>query len=571
MGIDKSVSEVRNTHPRLDPVTTAQFDHHWSIDSINLNGKTFYVCGWFYCPDQTCTGVWLELISAAGELISSFQLNAGNPRQDVRLFRPQDPQSLHSGFTGLGAWSSVPCATDILRLRCELATGPELFLTIPEERWRAPSTSHPRLARMRIRLAHVRHYGLKAVGLIARGQLGVLRQKVQRQLREQPSEQIPDANRILQLARPTDQERIHLVVDHRLGGGANQYRERLISQYLEQGDTVLILGFQITQLSLVLTLRHLEDSHHFLVASGTDLLASLRKLELTNIIYNTAVSYANPEQIPILLTTIKHRNGGTLTLLLHDYFMICPSHFLIDKTGAYCGIPDADTCRQCLPMNPHGFTSLFSGDIQQWRAAWKELINQADKILAFSQASATLLKKAFPDYFDPDVLQVHPHEVTYLRGQTIEVESFDPLVIGIVGQIGLHKGAEVVRGLAAEIRRQNGTERIAVIGTLETNADKSIVSETGPYRHDNLAEEIRRSGANLMFLPSIWPETFSYVAQEIIELGLPIVCFDLGAPAERIRSYPKGFLLSSHNPTELLQELRKFSQSHYSSTSQSPS
>lgn len=571
MGIDESMPEVRNTHPRLDPVTTAQLDHHWSIDSINLNGKTFYVCGWFYSPHQTCNSIWLELISAADELIGSFQLSAGNPRQDVGLFHSQDPQALHSGFTGLGAWSSVPCATDVLRLRCELADGSELLLTIPEERWRAMSTSHPRLARMRIRLAHVRHYGLKAVGLIARGQLGVLRQKVKRQLSDQPSTQIPDANGMLQLAQPTGQERIHLVVDHRLGGGANQYRERLIRQYLDQGDTVLILGFQITQLSLVLTLRQLDDHHHFLVASDAELLDSLRKIKFANIIYNTAVSYANPEQIPIVLKTLKHRNGGMLTLLLHDYFMICPSHFLLDKAGAYCGIPDADTCRQCLPVNPHGFTSLFSGDIQQWRAAWKGLIKEADKIIAFSQASALLLQKAFPDTLAPDVLQIQPHEVTYLQGQAIEVESSEPLVIGIVGQIGLHKGAEVVRDLAAEIRRQNGTERIAVIGTLETTADKSIVRETGPYNHDNLAEEIRRSGANLMFLPSIWPETFSYVAQEMMELGLPIVCFDLGAPAERIRTYSKGFLLSSRHPAELLQELRKFSQRHYSSTSQSQS
>jgi glycosyltransferase involved in cell wall biosynthesis len=571
MGVDKSVSEVRLTHPRLEPVTTAELDHHWSIDSINLNGKTFYVCGWFYSPSQTCSSICFELLSSAGELIGSFQLSAGNPRQDVGLIHSQNPQAIHSGFTGLGAWPSVPCATDILRLRCELADGSELLLTIPEERWRAMSTRHPRLARMRIRLAHFRHYGLKAVGLIARGQLGVLRQKVQRQLSEQPSTQIPDANRMLQLAQPTGQERVHLVVDHRLGGGANQYRERLIRQYLDQGDTVLILGFQITQLSLVLTVQQLDDSHHFLVASDTELLSSLREVTLTNIIYNTAVSYASPEQIPSILTTLKRRNGGMLTLLLHDYFMICPSHFLLDKDGAYCGIPDADTCRKCLPVNPHGFTSLFSGNIQQWRAAWKELIKEADKILAFSEASASLLRKAFADALAPDVLQVQPHEVTYLRGQTIEVESAKPLVIGIVGQIGLHKGAEVVRDLAAEIRRQNGTERIAVIGTLETAADKSIVRETGPYRHDNLAEEIRRSGANLMFLPSIWPETFSYVAQEMMELGLPIVCFDLGAPAERIRTYSKGFLLSSRHPAELLQELRIFSQRHYSSPSQSPS
>ena len=35
--------------------------------------------------------------------------------------------------------------------------------------------------------------------------------------------------------------------------------------------------------------------------------------------------------------------------------------------------------------------------------------------------------------------------------------------------------------------------------------------------------------------PSIWPESFSYVVQEIMLMGLPFVCFDLGAPAERVR------------------------------------
>jgi glycosyltransferase involved in cell wall biosynthesis len=221
-------------------------------------------------------------------------------------------------------------------------------------------------------------------------------------------------------------------------------------------------------------------------------------------------------------------------------------------------------------VNPHGFTSLFNGDIQQWRNVWRGVIRSADKIIAFSEASASLLQKAFPDSIQTGVLQIQPHEVTYLQGQVINPNGGECLVIGIVGQIGLHKGAQVVRDLAAEIRRQDGTERIAVIGTLEINADRTIVSETGPYIHDNLADEIRRSGANLMLLPSIWPETFSYVAQEMIELGLPLVCFNWGAPAERIRAYPKGYLLSSRHPKEILEELRKFFKLHYSSTSQPP-
>ena len=41
----------------------------------------------------------------------------------------------------------------------------------------------------------------------------------------------------------------------------------------------------------------------------------------------------------------------------------------------------------------------------------------------------------------------------------------------------------------------------------------------------------------MLFFPSIWPETFSYVVAEMTALHLPIVAFDLGAPAERLRSY----------------------------------
>jgi glycosyltransferase involved in cell wall biosynthesis len=41
----------------------------------------------------------------------------------------------------------------------------------------------------------------------------------------------------------------------------------------------------------------------------------------------------------------------------------------------------------------------------------------------------------------------------------------------------------------------------------------------------------------------VWPETFSYVTEEAMDMGLPIACFDLGAPAERVRGYAKGVVI----------------------------
>ncbi len=50
-------------------------------------------------------------------------------------------------------------------------------------------------------------------------------------------------------------------------------------------------------------------------------------------------------------------------------------------------------------------------------------------------------------------------------------------------------------------------------------------------------ELIEANGINMFLFSSIWPETFSYVVAELMLLRVPIVAFDLGAPAERLRSY----------------------------------
>ena len=66
---------------------------------------------------------------------------------------------------------------------------------------------------------------------------------------------------------------------------------------------------------------------------------------------------------------------------------------------------------------------------------------------------------------------------------------------------------------------------------------------TSPGRdEDDLVELIEANRINLALFPSVCPETFSYVTEEMIRLELPIVAFDLGAPGERLRSYRNGRL-----------------------------
>ena len=101
----------------------------------------------------------------------------------------------------------------------------------------------------------------------------------------------------------------------------------------------------------------------------------------------------------------------------------------------------------------------------------------------------------------------------------------------------MQKGALVLRDMVREIEREDHDIRVVVIGTLDAAPDSARLVVTGNYRRDDLASLVEAHRVNMFFFPSICPETFSYVIEEMMRLDLPIVAFDLGAPAERLRNY----------------------------------
>ena len=62
----------------------------------------------------------------------------------------------------------------------------------------------------------------------------------------------------------------------------------------------------------------------------------------------------------------------------------------------------------------------------------------------------------------------------------------------------------------------------------------------GQYKLENLASLMEKNFIDFILIPSIGPETFSYTTEEAMTMGLPVACYDLGAPAERVKKYKKG-------------------------------
>lgn len=536
---------------------------HWHLEQLQLSRHRAFVNGWCFVADQPIARLELQLRDAGGRLVGQFPLSSGNPRRDVQQAYPQHDNSLYSGFVGVGAWPRPPRQDDQLVFMAVLENGTTLDFAIPAELARAQLTPTAG-QRRKAAWAQWLSYCKRALGMVRQGQLKSLYIKAHRQLSSPPQKPLGEkltATTLMELGARAEAG-IYLVVDHRLGGGANHYRDRMIKPWLQDGAAVLTLTYHLPSLQSMLIVDTAHHQKRFSLKHESDLIKSLDEISITAITYNTAVSFVEAEIIPGLLLQLRKLHKAHLTVLLHDFFSVCPSHFLIHADGYFCNIPDLKTCRDCLRRNPHGFTSLFSGDILQWRQAWGPLLRQADALVAFSESTAALIRKAYENWPDGTnwlqerPIEVRPHVVDYLHGKHVSVQQTGKLVIGVVGQIGFHKGSELVRRLSEEIQRQGRGERIAVIGSLEINVNREIVHQTGPYSHRDLASMIEKSGANVILFPSIWPETFSYVTQEILELDLPLACLDLGAQAERVKHYSKGHILTSSDPSAVLEELR---------------
>ena len=115
-----------------------------------------------------------------------------------------------------------------------------------------------------------------------------------------------------------------------------------------------------------------------------------------------------------------------------------------------------------------------------------------------------------------------------------------------------------MKDLVAQVDREHPGVRVVVIGTLDLPVKSERLRVTGTYRHEDLVDLVEANGINLFFFPSIWPETFSYVTEEMVRLEVPIVAFDLGAPGDRLRSYANARLCDEISAGSALATLLDF-------------
>ncbi|MBU2994082.1 glycosyltransferase [Octadecabacter sp. B2R22] len=326
---------------------------------------------------------------------------------------------------------------------------------------------------------------------------------------------------------------VPVFLGHAAGGGADIYLDGRIADCIAAGGAAVVVRVGL-RMSWQIELHSCQGLTIGTCDDVETLLSMVGLLAKRRVIYSCGVGDPDPIRLPGVLLQMAAGGQHPIEVLMHDFFSISPSFTLIGSDGTYRGVPRAGG-----PLE-HDPAHQFNGNgLADWQSEWGRLLRAAQDVQVFSSVSKNLLIDAYPEMADkisvvPHGLHSQPGAIEPAKGGQGE------LVIGVLGNIGEHKGAEVVVELSKELD-QTGAGRIVVIGNIAPGYHLASGSTVhGTYAVGDLPALVSRYGISNWFIPSIWPETFSFTTHEALSTGMPVFAFDLGAQGAAVEAAVKG-------------------------------
>lgn len=330
-------------------------------------------------------------------------------------------------------------------------------------------------------------------------------------------------------------ERNVLLVCHSRGGGTERHLLEQAHELASKGMGVFELRplQQSNRVSLlhpgVFGLQNLAS----LPMSETGMLAEcLETLNIGQIHIHHLIDF--PPESARTLVALSRRLRIRLHLSVHDYHLICPRVNLVNAEGRYCGGPDIKRCTDCLAVDGMG---AKVGPIQSWWESSESLVAAAHRAIVPSGDTARRL--AF--IAGRGRLDICPHEAEPppRRLGPWPVPPDERIRVLVIGAIGKIKGFDVLRQLAEHVRQHNMPIDLSLLGYSMDDGQLAAagVHLVGRYFDHELPAKIESQQPHLIFIPSIWPETYCYALSAALGSGHRVAVFDIGAQAERTRAH----------------------------------
>jgi glycosyltransferase involved in cell wall biosynthesis len=355
------------------------------------------------------------------------------------------------------------------------------------------------------------------------------------------------------------------IIDADMAGGGTLYSSILAQHLAQNGFSLLHFRFNHRQnyLKLSASVNGNDITTVLPVEAGSlicDLISSMR---VDHVIVNQLSTW--PEPVAIM----KWLSGGAVPYLVmtHDFFCLCPSWFLVNRNGDFCELPDdMKGCTDCLKLSSTSIHKEFYGNTLDNPARWRQgvgsFLAKAESVICFSNSTIGYIKQVYPALTN---IVLNEHSIPYREMFVWNERRFDgygTLHLAIIGHLFPVKGEKVVREMIESERFRSMPVTLKVFGDSplyppgHVSADGKVAF-LGGYRREELPQLLERHGIHAVLISSILPETFSYTTSEAILLGYPVICFDLGAQAERVKRYESGLVAENITSGALMDQIAK--------------
>jgi hypothetical protein len=256
-------------------------------------------------------------------------------------------------------------------------------------------------------------------------------------------------------------------------------------------------------------------------------------------------------EVPFESVARLQKSGVRVLLSIHDFSLFCARpHLLEHPAMGFCDYSvDLNRCRNCLS--------------ESWKV-------QGDTQFAYRQAAARMLEGAaaviYPSQFMRDRFGEIFRAAKFARECVIEPaiklppyqttgRTAPPKHIAIVGAVSEAKGSRIIeKTIAKASQLMPGTLRWSVTGggdvEVLTRLRANGVALEGYYRAGTLTSLLQRRTVDIALMLSIVPESFGLTLSECWAAGVPVIAFDHGAVAERVRAHGGGRLVQLADGSE---------------------
>lgn len=342
-----------------------------------------------------------------------------------------------------------------------------------------------------------------------------------------------------------------LWIDHSFGGGTESYTKNIINRF-EKEKNILRLQYNIKYSCYIVSVN---NSAVCFISNYCDVLKVIDRFLFSEIEVNSLVGWNNIGVLLNYISVYKIKNPKTvISYHCHDFFCICPSLNLLNCDHRFCNLSYKSTCDVCFNKIRLSHEYIFPSVscLEDWRNMWKLFFEKSvDDIVLFSHSSEDLFERVYSTV--KSKVNIIPHKINKLP--KVNVEKHNGLNIAFLGNITtIPKGREIVTRLVEN--NKDKYIKFFVIGEFRNAPKELIVS--GRYCPNEIPLLVKKYGIDIIFISSICPETFSYTTAESISMGIPVVCYNLGAQAEQVSKYYNGLVLNSVCPCKNLDEIRNF-------------